>query len=147
MRILVLNGPNLNLLTLRDKDNYGALSLDSIEKDLRSEFPDIFFEFYQSNHEGDLVDNIQKADDNFNGIIINAGGFSHTSVAIHDALEISKLIKIEVHLSHLVKREDFRQQFITARACNGFISGFKNLSYNAAVYLILKIQQNGNIND
>ncbi|MBE2279153.1 MAG: 3-dehydroquinate dehydratase [Ignavibacteriaceae bacterium] len=141
MKILVLNGPNLNLLTSRGKDNYGALSIESIEKDLRSEFPDIHFEFYQSNHEGELVDKIQKADDIFDGIIINSGGYSHTSVAIHDALEISKLIKIEVHLSHLVKREEFRQQFITARACNGFISGFKNLSYNAAVYLILKFNK------
>ena len=139
MRILVLNGPNLNVLGKRDAKLYGDLSLDKIEKLLSNEFKNVSFTFFQSNSEGELVDKIQSADDNFDGVIINPGGFTHTSVTIHDALDECQIPKIEVHLSHLAKREEFRQNLITARSCNGYVSGFKEYSYFAGVYLLQKL--------
>ena len=138
MKILVINGPNLNLLGKREQSIYGKLSLKDIEKKLKAEFKDSTFEFFQSNHEGEIIDKIQNAEDKFNAIVINPGGFAHSSVAIRDALVEIKLIKIEVHLSNLSKRENFRQKLITASACDGYISGFKEESYSAAVHLIEK---------
>lgn len=142
MKILVLNGPNLNLLAKRDSKQYGLLNLEQIEKLLHKEFPSNSFKFYQSNNEGELVEQIQSAEDEFDGIIINPGGYSHTSVAIKDALETCKLPKIEVHLSNLSSREDFRQNLLTASSCNGYISGFKEESYTAAVYILERILNN-----
>lgn len=139
MRILVLNGPNLNLLGARDEGHYGSLSLKDIEENLISEYPDDSFTFFQSNVEGELVNKIQSASADFEGLIINPGGYSHTSVAIRDALEICKIPKIEVHLSNLAQREDFRNKTITAQTTNGYISGFKDFGYSAAVFLIKKI--------
>jgi 3-dehydroquinate dehydratase II len=141
MKILVINGPNLNLLGVRDKNHYGVLSLESIENVLKSEFPEIEFEFYQSNLEGELINKIQSAGSLFAGLVMNPGGYGHTSVAIKDALEECKIPKIEVHLSHLANREDFRQTMITAKSCNGYISGFKENSYCAAVYLLKKLAE------
>jgi len=139
MKILVINGPNLNLLGARDKSNYGHLTLANITKLLKSEFKEIDFEFFQSNIEGNIVEKIQSAQENYDSIIINPGGFAHTSVAIKDSLELCNIIKIEVHLSHLAKREDFRQTLLTAASCDGYISGFKENSYLAAVYLAKKL--------
>ncbi len=139
MKILILNGPNLNLLGKRDKSQYGALSLEKINKIIETEYPEIKFTFFQSNLEGELIDKIQGAGKYFNGIVINPGGYAHTSVAIRDALAESKLPKIEVHLSHLTNRESFRQAMVTASACDGYLSGFKEKGYLAAVYLILKL--------
>ena len=139
MKILILNGPNLNLLSKRSKEDYGIKDLPQIEDLLKKEFPDVNFTFFQSNLEGELVTRIQEADEIYEGVVINPGGYSHTSVAIHDALELCKIPKIEVHLSHLAKREEFRQTLITARKTNGYISGFSENSYLAAVYLIKKI--------
>ncbi len=138
-KILVLNGPNLNMLGERNPDHYGSLNLEKIQKQLEEEFPEFEFSFYQSNHEGELIDQLQKSDEKYNGIIINPGGFAHTSVAIRDALELVKIPKIEVHLSNLSNRESFRQTSITASVCNGYISGFKKLSYLAAGYLLNKL--------
>jgi 3-dehydroquinate dehydratase-2 len=139
MKILILNGPNLNLLGSRDSILYGTLSLKKIEKKIQTEFPGIKFEFFQSNIEGELIVKIQKAGKTFNGIIINPGGYAHTSVALRDALAECSLPKVEVHLSHLVNRENFRQNLITASGCNGYISGFKENGYLAAVYLVKKL--------
>ena len=139
MKLIVINGPNLNLLGKRDPEKYGHLSLEKIENILTSTFPEITFEFFQSNHEGELVSKIQLAESGYDGLIINPGGYSHTSVAIHDALVECKLPKVEVHLSHLAQREDFRQTMITARAANGYISGFKELGYLSAVFTIQQI--------
>ena len=138
MKILIINGPNLNLLGKRDPSKYGKLSLEDIEKKLINEFSDTGFFFFQSNHEGEIIDKIQNSENNFDAIIINPGGFAHSSVAIRDALAEVNLLKIEVHLSNLSKRENFRQSLITASACDGYISGFKEESYSAAVYLIKK---------
>ena len=140
MKILVLNGPNLNLLSERDSVQYGKFSLASIEKLLSKEFPSHQFTFYQSNLEGELIDQIQSAGTKkYDGLIINPAGYAHTSVAIRDALELCKLPKVEVHLSHIGRRENFRQVLLTASVCDGFISGFKEKSYLAAVYLLEKI--------
>lgn len=139
MKILILNGPNLNLLDQRPDEHYGSLSLQKLEEIIRNEFPKHQFEFFQSNHEGELIDKIQSAVKTFNGLVINPGGYSHTSVAIKDALEICTIPKIEVHISNLANRENFRHSMITASSCDGYISGFREKSYMAAIYLLEKI--------
>lgn len=140
MKILILNGPNLNLITERNNQLYGDKDFDSILEELRREYPEIIFTYFQSNSEGDLVDRIQEASKKFDGLVINPGGYAHTSVAIKDALEICKIPKVEVHLSNLAKREDFRQVLLTASSCDGYISGLKGLGYSIAVQAILKIK-------
>jgi 3-dehydroquinate dehydratase-2 len=139
MKILVINGPNLNLLSRRDETKYSSLSIEQIIDLLKIEFPEIEFSSFQSNLEGELVSAIQSAEEKYNGIIINPGGYSHTSVAIMDSLDICKIPKIEVHLSHLANREEFRQNLLTAKNTNGYITGFKENSYLAAAYLLTKL--------
>ncbi len=139
MNILILNGPNLNLLSQRDKSNYGNKDFNIILEELKKEFPDVIFSYFQSNSEGELIDKIQKASKNYDGLIINPGGYAHTSVAIKDALEICKIPKVEVHLSNLAKREDFRQNLLTASSCDGYISGLKDLGYYLAVIAIKRL--------
>ncbi len=139
MKILVINGPNLNMLGKREESHYGALTLNDLEDLIQNEFKDDKFEFFQSNHEGEIIDQIQNAPTYFNGIIINPGGFSHTSVAIRDALEVCKLPKIEVHLSNISAREDFRKNSITAPMTNGYLSGFQELSYIGGILLLKQI--------
>jgi len=135
----MLNGPNLNMLGNRDTEKYGSLTLKDIEDKIKSEFRSYSFEFFQSNLEGELVSKIQTAVDHFDGIIINPGGYAHTSVAIKDALADCSLPKIEVHLSNLANREDFRQVLLTASSCDGYVSGFKENSYLSGVYLLERI--------
>lgn len=139
MKILVINGPNLNLLSKRDETKYSSLNIEQIIELLKLEFPKIEFSSIQSNLEGELVTAIHSAEEKYDGIIINPGGYSHTSVAILDALEICKIPKIEVHLSHLANREDYRQNLLTAKNTNGYITGFKENSYLAAAYLLTKL--------
>lgn len=139
MNLLIIYGPNLNLLGKRDRKIYGSLSLEKINSCIQKEFPKDNFTFFQSNIEGEIITQIQNANNKFDGIIINPGGYAHTSVAIRDALADSNLPKIEVHLSNLSSRENFRQISLTASVCNGYISGFKENSYMAAVYLLHKI--------
>lgn len=139
MKILIINGPNLNMLSKRDETKYTSLNIEQIIDLLKKEFPGVEFSSFQSNLEGELVSAIQYADENYNGIIINPGGYSHTSIAILDALEICKIPKIEVHLSHLANREEYRQNLLTAKNTNGYISGFKENSYLAAAYLLTRI--------
>lgn len=142
MKLLVINGPNLNLLGQRDREHYGAMTLSDIEKLVVNEYPGDTFEFFQSNSEGEIIDLIQKAPSYFDGLIINPGGYGHTSVAIKDALTECKIPKIEVHLSNLSGRENFRQTLLTASSCNGYLSGFRENGYLAAVYLIKRIIKN-----
>ncbi len=141
MKILIINGPNLNLLGQREKTNYGELTLAKIEELVKTEYPNYEFTFFQSNLEGEIIDQIQSADNFYNALIINPGGYSHTSVAIRDALEVAKLTKIEVHLSNISARDDFRHRSITAPKTDGYLSGFKEKGYLAAVYLIEKINK------
>ena len=147
MKITVINGANLNLLAERESSNYGTLSLTMLENLLVERYPDISFDFFQSNIEGDIVEKIQSIRNGVGHLIINPGGYAHTSVVIRDALELFKNIKIEVHLSHLAKREDIRQTLITATACNGYLSGFKEFGYIAAVELIIEMTRKGKNND
>ena len=127
------------MLSRRDETKYSPLDIKQIIDLLSKEFPAIEFSSFQSNLEGDLVSAIQSAEEKFDGIIINPGGYSHTSVAILDALEICRIPKIEVHLSHLANREEYRQVLLTAKNTNGYITGFKENSYLAAAYLLIKI--------
>ena len=139
MKILVLNGPNLNLLDKRPTEHYGSLSLKNLEKIIKKEFPNHQFEFFQSNLEGELINKIQSATGAYDGLIFNPGGYSHTSVAIKDALEICTIPKIEVHISNIAKRESFRHSLLTASSCDGYISGFRENSYLAAIYILENI--------
>jgi 3-dehydroquinate dehydratase-2 len=147
MKIAIINGANLNLLGERDRGKYGTSTLLEIQAMLSNRYPDVDFDFYQSNIEGEIVGKIQSLRDEAYHIIINPGGYAHTSVVIRDALEIITNCKIEVHLSHLVNREEYRQNLITASACNGYISGFKELGYIAAVELIKELVNKGINND
>ena len=140
MQVLVINGPNLNMLGKRDPDIYGQLSLSDIEqftrKSLKQRNMDIVMSWFQSNHEGEIVDKIQQADQNFDAIIINPGGYTHSSVAILDALQCCKLSKVEVHISLVSSRESFRQQRITTAGCDIAIEGAGKFAYLLAIEYI-----------
>lgn len=134
MKLLVLNGPNLNLLGSREPDTYGNVNLETIEQELEQAFPDVSFDFFQSNHEGELIDRLQKSgSDGTNGVIFNPGGYSHTSVALRDAVAATETPVIEVHISNIAARESFRHLSITAGAAIGQISGLGVMGYHMAV--------------
>lgn len=140
MKIMILNGPNLNLLGERDTKTYGSNTLADIEKRVKKSFPEIDFIFIQSNHEGDLIEAVQSAKTGtIDAIIANWGGFTHSSVAIHDALELLSIPKVEVHLSNIHAREDFRERSITGKAMNGIITGFGADSYLLGVEAVIKL--------
>lgn len=139
MNLLILNGPNLNRLGRRQTDIYGSDSLDDLEAKLGSAFPDVGFRLFQSNHEGDLIDNIHHAADNgFVGIVLNPGGFSHTSVALRDAIASVDVPTVEVHVSNIHARESFRHHSVTAGACIGVIAGLGLAGYELAVRYLLE---------
>lgn len=137
-KILILNGPNLNLLHKRDKEIYGDVSLAKIESDCEKLAKEIGVKlvFKQSNSEGDLVNFIQDAVENFDGIIINAAAYTHTSVAIRDALEIFKKPKIELHISNIFKREEFRHHSFLSEVVDAVISGLGVGGYRVALLAI-----------
>lgn len=134
-KILILNGPNLNLLHKRDKKIYGDVSLEKIENDCQALAKELGVELLlkQSNNEGELVDFIQDAVENFDGIIINAAAYTHTSVAIRDALEIFQKPKIELHISNIFKREEFRQNSFLSDVVDAVISGLGVGGYTIAL--------------
>jgi len=135
MKIMVINGPNMQLLGKREPSVYGNESLDDLQQML-AEFADtlgIETEFFQSNHEGDIVDKIGNIDNSVAGIIINPAAYTHTSVAIHDALKSIAQPAVEVHLSNIHNREGFRHDSLTAPACVGQICGFGTLGYKLAL--------------
>ena len=125
-KIIILNGPNLNLLGEREKDQYGSYTLKDIEKKCNeySNQNDIKLSLFQSNIEGELVEKIQNSRDNQDGLIINAGGYTHTSVAIHDALKILKIPIIELHISNIYNREEFRHKSLISKVAKGVVCGF-----------------------
>lgn len=143
MKILVINGPNLNMLGKRDKIQYGGLSLDEIERLIQKEAKRLRIKvsFFQSNEEGKIVTKIQESFD-YDGIIINAGAYTHTSIAIRDALEIFGKPVIEVHLSNIFARESFRHQSYISGVANGVIAGFKEFSYILALRALNQILNN-----
>ena len=139
MRILVVNGPNLNLLGTREPELYGATTLWDIEKKLKEVFPKIAFEFYQSNSEGAIIDTLHKAVGGaFDAVIINAGAYSHTSYAIRDALSMLKIPAVEVHLTNIHAREEFRHTSVTAPVCKGIIAGLGAKGYELAVRFLVE---------
>ena len=143
MKILVLNGPNLNMTGIRKKDVYGAETLDDINAQLKAygESKNAEMSFYQSNHEGDIIDLIHKSKDEYDGVIINAGAYTHYSYAIRDAIEaVSDYTPfVEVHMSDIHKREDFRKSSVITPVCVKQICGFGKDSYKMGIDLLLKI--------
>lgn len=139
MKILVINGPNLNMLGEREKDNYGEVTLDSINQELSELALSLGteIEFFQSNTEGAIVDKIQSAKGVFDGIIINPAAYTHTSIALRDALLAVKIPAVEVHLSNIHSREEFRHNSFTAPVCIGQIAGFRKDSYLLALRAIV----------
>ena len=139
-KIIILNGPNLNLLGEREKEKYGNISLKDIEANCKefSNKNDIILSFFQSNIEGELVEKIQEARKDQHGLIINAGGYTHTSVAIHDALKILKIPIIELHITNIYNREDFRHKSLISKLASGIICGFGTDGYIMALKAINK---------
>ena len=138
MKILVLNGPNLNLLGTREPDKYGTQTLADIENFIKVEALKLYVEvdFYQSNVEGELVNKIQEAKGNFDGIVMNPAAYTHTSVAIRDAILAVNIPTVEIHLSNIHTREEFRKTSLTAPACIGQITGFGANSYKLGLIAI-----------
>ncbi|WP_346858479.1 type II 3-dehydroquinate dehydratase [uncultured Draconibacterium sp.] len=133
MKILIINGPNLNLLGVREKSIYGSENFESYFEQLKKEFPAIEFTYYQSNVEGELINKLHENGFSLDGIIINAGAYTHTSVAIRDAIAGINSPVIEVHISNTLTREDFRHKSIIGPVCKGCIMGFGLQSYRLAV--------------
>ena len=134
-KIIILNGPNLNLLGEREKGKYGKVTLKDIECDCKefAERNDIHLSLFQSNVEGELVEEIQNARKEHNGLIINAGGYTHTSVAIHDALKILKIPIIELHITNIYNREEFRHKSLISKVATSILCGFGTDGYIMAL--------------
>ena len=144
--IIIINGPNLNLLGEREQSQYGSITFDQLRKNclIKAKELNIDLEFYQSNIEGEIVETIQEAKIKFDGIIINAAGFTHTSVAIRDALDIYKKPIIELHISNIYKREEFRRKSLISDIATGGIFGLGDNGYILAIISIQNILQNEN---
>ena len=139
MQIDIINGPNLNLLGKREPEKYGYTSFEIYLQELKSAYSDIDFNYYQSNVEGELINQIQQAGFSSAGIILNAGGYTHTSVAMTDAIAAVPAPVIEVHITNIQAREEFRHTSLIGRNCRGSISGFGLDSYRLAVEALRKI--------
>lgn len=138
MKILIVNGPNLNLLGVREPGIYGSSSFETYLPKLRERFPDVEIEYYQSNVEGFLIDKLQEAGFTFDGIVLNAGAYTHTSVALHDCIRSVKCPVIEVHISNVHTREEFRHKSFISPVCKGVICGFGLDSYRLAVSALVE---------
>ena len=139
MQIEIINGPNLNLLGKREPEKYGLSSFEEYLSVLKSRYPEIIFSYFQSNIEGELINEIQRSGLTSDGIILNAGGYTHTSVSITDAIAAVKTVVIEVHITNISAREDFRQTSLIGRKCAGSISGFGLDSYRLAVEALIEM--------
>lgn len=133
MKIIIINGPNLNLLGVREKSIYGSQGFENYYQSLQSQFPSVQLEYFQSNVEGELINKLHEVGFSYDGIIMNAGGYTHTSVAITDAIAGIKTPVIEVHISNVHAREDFRHKSLMSKNCIGVISGFGLESYRLAL--------------
>ena len=148
MQVLLINGPNLNLLGNREPEIYGSISLDSLEESLKAKADKegIRLDCFQSNSEGEIVDRIHQALGNVNGILINAGAYTHTSIALRDALLSVEIPYVELHMSNIYSREDFRQNSFISDKAIGLVSGFGVMSYSLAlqglVTYLRQLQQN-----
>ena len=136
MKLLIINGPNLNLLGKREPEIYGSTSMDEYLGELKADFSEIEILYFQSNHEGQIIDRLQL--DDFDALIINAGAFTHYSYAIADCLKNISKPKVEVHISNIYKREEFRQKSVTAAYTDAILSGFGIKGYRLAIQSLLK---------
>lgn len=143
LKIIIINGPNLNLLGSREKKHYGGERLEEINNWLIKKTKNLAeLHFFQSNIEGELIDTIQKASNDFTGIVLNAGAFTHYSIGIRDAIESVAVPVIEVHLSNISNREEFRQKSVIAPVCRGQISGMGKIGYHLAILGLIQIIEN-----
>jgi len=138
MKIQIINGPNLNLLGVREKSIYGSASFEDYLTDLRKQYPQIEIDYYQSNVEGELINKLHEIGFSCNGIIMNAGAYTHTSIAIADAIAAINTPVIEVHISNVYKREEFRHSSMLAANCKGVIAGFGLDSYRLGIENLIK---------
>ena len=133
MRIQIINGPNLDLLGIREPEVYGKSGFDECLQKLRTTFPDVQIDYYQSNVEGELINKLHEVGFSYDGIILNAGGYTHTSVALHDCIKAISTPVVEVHISNIYAREEFRHTSLISSACQGAIIGFGLNSYELAI--------------
>lgn len=140
MQIVIINGPNLNLLGIREPQLYGTLSMEEYLRQLNEQMPDIEIDYYQSNHEGDLIDQLQQKGYTADGIVLNAGGYTHTSVAIRDAVAAITAPVVEVHITDINKRESFRQRSMLTDVCRHTISGHGLNGYKEAIEWLKNMQ-------
>lgn len=140
MKILIMNGPNLNLLGTREPGVYGHETMDTCMKNLREQYPELTLEYYQSNVEGELINKLQEVGFTYDGIVLNAGAYTHTSIALLDCIRSLKTPVIEVHISNVHAREDFRHQSVISAGCKGVIAGFGLDSYRLAVEALKKLK-------
>ncbi|MCE2617249.1 MAG: type II 3-dehydroquinate dehydratase [Phocaeicola sp.] len=138
MKIQIINGPNINLLGKREPEIYGARSFDDYLVELRKVYSDVEIDYFQSNVEGVMIDKIQEIGFDYDGIVLNAGAYTHTSIALQDAIRSIKAPVIEVHISNVHQREEFRHKSMISCACLGVICGFGLDSYRLAVEALLK---------
>ena len=141
MKIQIINGPNINLLGKREPSIYGSQSFEDYLEELKARYPNVTFENYQSNVEGEMINKIHEVGFDFDGIILNAGAYTHTSIALQDAIRAIKSPVIEVHISNVHKREEFRHKSMISCACVGVICGFGLDSYRLAVEAMLSKQE------
>jgi 3-dehydroquinate dehydratase-2 len=137
-KFIIINGPNLNLTGIREPDIYGIVSFDDFLVNLRSEYPDIQIDYFQSNIEGEIINKLHETGFSYDGIILNAGGYTHTSIAIGDAVKSIQTSVVEVHLSNILAREDFRNRSMISAGVKGVISGFGPESYRLAILSLIK---------
>lgn len=138
MKILIINGPNLNLLGTREPQHYGTGTMDSVLDALKSQYPGVQFDYYQSNVEGFLIDRLHKTlEEPCDGVVLNAGAYTHTSVALRDAIAAIKVPVVEVHISNVHSREEFRHRSLISAVCKGVICGFGLDSYRLGVEALL----------
>ncbi|MBR6417333.1 MAG: type II 3-dehydroquinate dehydratase [Bacteroidales bacterium] len=137
-RVAIINGPNLNLTGVREREVYGNMGMEEFVAALRKRFADVEIGYFQSNIEGEIVDEIQRAGFATDGIVINAGGYSHTSVAIHDALKAVPAPSVEVHISNIFAREEYRHHSLVTPACRGMICGLGLKGYELAIECLIE---------
>ncbi len=138
MKITIINGPNLNLLGVREKGIYGDQHFETFFDGLKTRFPDATFSYFQSNIEGELIDKLHAIGFEEGGIILNAGGYTHTSVAISDAIAAINTPVVEVHISNIYSREDYRHKSLLSKNCLGIISGFGLEGYTLAIQYLIR---------
>lgn len=136
--IEIINGPNLNLTGIREPDIYGTTSMEAMVAELRAQFPDVEIGYYQSNVEGELINRLQAVGFSADGIVLNAGGYSHTSVAIHDAIAAITAPVVEVHISNIYAREEYRRHSLLSEVCRGVVCGLGLNGYRLAVEGLLR---------